>query len=268
MKKTIAGLLMLVSIVATSANADGFDKAHSAWDKLVSRHAQWSANGTTSSVDYAGFAKNSKSLDGYLDSLSKIDQGTFQAWNKNDREAFLINAYNAATIKLILTRYPDLKSIKDLGGLFSSPWKKEFVDLLGQRRSLDTIEHELLRGASDYSDPRIHFAVNCASIGCPALRPEAYVGTKLRNQLQDQTDRFLKDHGRNRLASDGKSVQVSKIFDWYADDFDAHADGVGAFLADHADALGLDAAKAQMLREGKLSIDFTDYDWSLNDTAH
>ncbi|HET9031742.1 MAG TPA: DUF547 domain-containing protein [Dokdonella sp.] len=259
---------MLASIAASGAQAEGFDQAHAAWNTLVADHVQWNAEGTTSTVDYAGFARDAKALDAYLDTLSKIDRKTVDSWNQDDREAFLINAYNAATVKLILTRYPNLKSIKDLGGLFSSPWKKEFVDLLGERRSLDSIEHTLLRGASDYSDPRIHFAVNCASIGCPALRPEAYVGATLRTQLADQTTRFLKDRSRNRLASDGKLVQVSKIFDWYAGDFDAHTGGVGAFLTDHADALGLDAEKAQRLREGKLSIDFTDYDWSLNGSTH
>lgn len=264
MRNMIAEFLMLVSMLASGAQAADLDPSHAAWGQLVAKHVQWSAEGTTSTVDYSGFAGDAKALDTYLDSLSKIDQKTFAAWNQNNREAFLINAYNAATVKLILTRYPDLKSIKDLGGLFSSPWKKEFVDLFGTRRSLDSIEHDLLRGATDYSDPRIHFAVNCASIGCPALRAEAYVGAKLRAQLADQTTRFLKDRSRNRLASDGNSVQVSKIFDWYAEDFVAHAGGVGEFLARYAESLGLDKKQAAQLREGTFSIGYTEYDWRLN----
>lgn len=114
--------------------------------------------------------------------------------------AFLINAYNAATVALILTRYPELDSIKELGSLLRSPWKRRFVDLLGARRSLDDIEHELLREAPDFAEPRIHFAVNCASLGCPALRPEAYEAERLEAQLADQTRRFLRDRSRNRLA--------------------------------------------------------------------
>ena len=261
-------ILMLVSIAAAGAESRGFDQTHAVWDGLLSRHVQWNAEGTTSTVDYTGFARDSKALDVYLDSLATINRNTLDSWKQSDREAFLINAYNAATVKLILTRYPDLKSIRDLGGLFSSPWKKVFVDLLDQRRSLDAIEHTLLRGASDYSDPRIHFAINCASIGCPALRPEAYVGATLHTQLADQTTRFLKDRSRNRLAADSDSLHVSKIFDWYGADFDAHSGGVRIFLADHADALGFDAAQSRQLREGKLPIGFTDYDWSLNRMAH
>lgn len=265
MRWMVVGLLMLVSVAVSGAEDIGFDQSHATWSKLLSRHVQWNVEGTTSTVDYAGFARDSSALDAWLDTLSKIDRSTFDTWKQSDREAFLINAYNAATVKLILSRYPKLESIKDLGGVFSSPWKKKFVDLLGERRSLDSIEHGLLRGAKDYGDPRIHFAVNCASVGCPALRPEAYVGQRLQAQLADQTNRFLKDRNRNRLATNGESLQVSKIFDWYAEDFDSHSRGVAKFLADHADALELDAAHIAQLREGKLAIGFTDYDWSLNE---
>lgn len=268
MRWMMAALLMLVSVSVSGTQNTSFNQTHAAWSELLSRHVQWNAEGSASTVDYAGFARDSKALDRTLDAMSKIERGTFHAWTQSDREAFLINAYNAATVKLILSRYPKLESIKDLGGLFSSPWKKEFVDLLGERRSLDSIEHQLLRGARDYRDPRIHFAVNCASIGCPALRPEAYVGSRLDAQLQDQTSRFLRDRSRNQLAADGESLQVSRIFDWYAEDFQAHTGGVSTFLADHADALGLDAAQSRQLRAGKLPIGFTDYDWSLNVKTH
>ena len=93
----------------------------------------------------------------------------------------MINAYNAWTVEFILTKYPDLDSIKDLGSFFNSPWDKEFIPLLGKTVSLNDIEHGLIRGSDRYNDPRIHFAVNCASIGCPALREEAYTGDKLNN---------------------------------------------------------------------------------------
>jgi hypothetical protein len=264
MLRATAMVLLLLLAGNTLAAGGAFDHGHAAWSSLLSRHVQWNALGTASRVDYAGFAADAKGLSSYLSELAQVDERTFRSWSKADRDAFLINAYNAATVQLILTRYPDLKSIKDLGGLFSSPWKREFVDLLGQRRSLDSIEHGLLRGADDYTDPRIHFAVNCASIGCPALRPEAYVGARLATQLQDQTERFLGDRNRNRLAADGRSLQVSKLFDWYGADFDAHAGGVRSFLADHAAALGLVAATTDKLRKDQLAIGYTEYDWSLN----
>ena len=98
---------------------------------------------------------------------------------KADRLAFLVNAYNAHTIALVLTRYPDLASIKDLGGWITSPWKQKFFELLGESRSLDDVEHRMIRGGVGAREPRVHFALNCASIGCPALRPEAYRGASV-----------------------------------------------------------------------------------------
>ncbi len=124
----------------------------------------------------------------------------------------MINAYNAYTVRLILIRHPNLESIKDLGSLFQSPWQQGFVPPLGQTRSLDDIEHGMIRGSGRYRDPRIHFGVNCASIGCPALRPEAD-------------------------------------------------------LTLYARELGLSSEQAEALCAGRIEIDFSDYDWGLNDEA-
>lgn len=120
--------------------------------------------------------------------------------------AFLINAYNAYTVEWILTRYPNLKSIKDLGSFLQSPWQKKFFSLLGEERHLDWIEHEQLPPL--YSDPRVHAAVNCASIGRPALRNEAFTATRLEAQLEDGMQRFLADRTRNRV----KGGQLD--YDW------------------------------------------------------
>jgi hypothetical protein len=268
MRLMIAMLLLVCVTCVDAAERTSFDSSHALWNSLLDSHVRWTTDGATSKVDYTGFSRESAKLDDYLDQLSRVDASTFNAWNQNDRQAFLINAYNAATVKLILSRYPKLESIKDLGSLFSSPWKKDFIVLLGQTRSLDSIEHELLRGAPDYSDPRIHFAVNCASIGCPALRPEAYLGSRLDQQLADQTLRFLGDRSRNRYDAKTDRLEVSKLFDWYAGDFDAHAGSVAAFLDQHADALELDGSTRERLRKGELSIAFSDYDWKLNRSGH
>ena len=111
--------------------------------------------------------------------------------------ALLINAYNAYTVELIPTRYPNLKSIKDLGSFLQSPWQKKFFSLRDQERHLDWIEHEQL--PPPCSDPRVHAAVNCASIGCPALRNEAFTAARLEAQLEDGMQRFLADRTRNRV---------------------------------------------------------------------
>ncbi len=119
---------------------------------------------------YAGFVQDRSALKSYRDSLSQVSAAEHSGWSKAQQMAFLINAYNAFTIEKILTRYPDIQSIWDFGKLFGNPFKDRFFKLLGQDFSLDMIEHETLRKPGNFNEPRVHFAVNCASIGCPMLR--------------------------------------------------------------------------------------------------
>lgn len=268
MRILIALLALSLATMATAAHAAAsFDRSHASWDRLLGAHVEWNAAGTSTAVDYTGFKRERQVLRRYLQGASAVDTAQFDRWSLAERQAFLINVYNAATVELVLTRYPGLKSIKELGGLFGSPWKLQVLDLLGRRRSLDDIEHVLLRGADDYAEPRIHFAVNCASVGCPALRPEAYVGARLNGQLDDQARRFLSDRRRNRSESGNAALRVSKIFDWYAEDFNAHSGSVGAFLARYRSELGLDAAAATRLQQGRTHLVYATYDWSLNRRA-
>jgi len=260
-------IAILLWLGATSASAipanASFDHTHGAWNPLLAANVHWNAAGTATTVDYAGFVRDRKSLAIYMQALASVSEEEFRRWPLAERQAFLINAYNAGTVTLVLTRYPGLETIKEIGGLFGSPWKQDALVLLGKQRTLDNVEHTLLRGARDYADPRIHFAVNCASIGCPALRPEAYVGAKLAQQLDDQTRRFLRDRSRNR--NDPRAgLRVSRIFDWYGSDFETHAGGVGAFLARYPIELGLDRTTAQRLISGAEAVGFTPYDWRLN----
>jgi hypothetical protein len=210
-------------------------------------------------------ARERQVLTDYLDRLSKVSREEFDSWTKDGQLAFLINAYNAWTVELILTRYPDLESIKDLGSLFKSPWKKKFIPLLGEKRSLDDIEHGLIRGSGRYNDPRIHFAVNCASIGCPALKNEAYREDILEKQLEEATMLFLSDKSRNKMT-EGK-LQVSSIFKWYREDFEdgwRGATTLSQFLALFKDSLGLSDTEADELAADNITITFLDYDWKLN----
>lgn len=259
-------LLSLV-LSALMVPAWAFDHQHAAWTSLLSRHVAWNPQETASAVDYDGFLRDRAALASYLQALSAVGQDEFDRWAQSERRAFLINAYNAYTVELILTRYPDLKSIRDLGSFFKSPWKQEFFTLLGKPQTLDGVEHGLLRGAKDFDDPRIHFAVNCASVGCPALRPEAFRGGDLDRQLDEQTERFLRDRSRNRFDAGDATLYLSSIFDWYAEDFDRPFRGgssLGAFLARYRHALDIDDGTAAKLEAGAIEIDFLDYDWSLN----
>ena len=256
---------LLLWTCATSATA--FDPQHAAWTSLLAQHVQWNAAGSATTVDYDGLLQDHAPLKAYLTELSSVSRANFDAWPQAQRRAFLINAYNAYTVELILTRYPKLQSIRDLGSLFSSPWKQSFFTLLGEKQSLDGIEHGLIRGAADYDDPRIHFAVNCASIGCPALRPEAYRAEVLDAQLEDQTRRFFGDRTRNRFDATSATLYLSSILDWYAEDFERAfrvGASVGAFVARYAEQLGIDAPAARRLAAGEIDIEFLDYDWSLN----
>ncbi len=185
MKRTLLILFCLLWVNLAQA----YD--HGAWDTLVKRHVQPIRGGVATQVDYAGMARDHVALKAYLDGLAAVRNEEFSRWPKPERLAFLINAYNAWTVELILTAWPDVKSIKDLGSWFRSPWKKSFIPLLSETRSLDNIEQGLIRAKGVYDEPRIHFAVNCASIGCPALRAEAYTAARLDAQLADATRLFL-----------------------------------------------------------------------------
>lgn len=256
------GAALLSSALVTNAFAEGL---HGDWTTLLKQNVAPINNGHSSAVDYASFKKQQTQLKAYLDSLSNISRSEFDAWNKEKQLAFLINAYNAWTVELILTKYPDLESIKDLGSLFKSPWDKEFIPLLGKTVSLNDIEHGLIRGSDRYNDPRIHFAVNCASIGCPALLEEAYTSDKLEQQLTSQTKRFLTDTSRNYFK--GNTLYLSSIFKWYGEDFEKgyrDANSVQSFIASYADLLKLDKTQQVKLGKQDFKVKYLDYNWDLN----
>ncbi|GGW77833.1 DUF547 domain-containing protein [Alteromonas halophila] len=265
MRAARTGALFALFIGILIAPAKAADDHHAIWHRLLQAHVKPVSDGNSTAVDYAGMRASRDQLDRYLSALAQVSKADFERWSEPAQLAFLINAYNAHTVALILTAYPDLDSIRELGGWFSSPWEQAIAPLLGKTRTLDDIEHEMIR--EHYHEPRIHFAVNCASIGCPALRREAYTGDALEQQLSDQTRQFLRDRSRNRI--EGNTLRVSKIFNWYGDDFTTGwrgIDSLSAFLARYRDALGLTDAQTQALRSGELDIGFLPYDWALNDT--
>ncbi len=257
---------LLLALGCAPTHADGMD--HASWDSLLKAHVTPIRNGQSTEVDYAGFAADRGRLRQYLANVSAVSPAEFERWGRPSQLAFLINAYNAYTVELVLTGYPDIESIKDLGTLLRSPWKKRFIPLLGETRSLDDIEHGLIRESGRYAEPRIHFAVNCASIGCPALRAEAFIAERLDAQLQEATRSFLADRTRNRL--EGNTLHVSSIFKWYRSDFEKGWRGAHTlpeFLALYRKALDLDEGAAIRLKAGAIDIDFLDYDWRLNARA-
>jgi hypothetical protein len=255
--------VLALTLALTALPALAFDHRYADYGRLLAEHVHWSADGHASTVDYAGLRQQKAALDDVLSRWSAVTETEFQAWSRAQQMSFLINAYNGFTLQLIVDAEPGLKSIRDLGSLLRSPWKQRFFTLLGERRHLDWVEHEKLR--VDYPDARIHFAVNCASIGCPALRPEPFTADQLEAQMDDSTERFFKDRSRNRFDAGSGTLRVSKLLDWYAEDFtvDGRADPK-AWLQARADWLSEDAAERERIRRGDFRLDFLDYDWALN----
>ncbi len=202
-------------------------------------------------VDYGGFKKEEARLGAYLKVLEKVDP---ESLSRDEQFAFYVNAYNAWTIQLILTGYPGIASIKDLGSLFRSPWEKKICRIDGKVITLDHIEHDILRPR--FKDPRVHFAVNCASKGCPPLLAEPYVGSRLERQLDRVTRAFINDPKRYRF--EGDTLFVSRIFKWFSEDFN---DDVAGFFLRYAEG---DLKKKLESRRGEIEVEYLDYDWSLN----
>lgn len=257
-------VVLLLLFLPTTLFAE-FD--HSDWDGLLKKHVKQIGAGIATQLDYSALAVQRQILSAYLSKVSAVPRESFDSWPKSEQLAFLINAYNAWTVDLILSEYPGIDSIRDIGFILPSAWNQDIGTLFGEQVSLDDIEHEMIRGWDRYQEPRIHFAVNCAAIGCPALRAEAYVGERLEQQLEENTRLFLSDSSRN-YYSDGR-LYISSIFDWYEEDFQQGwqgIDSVAEFLTHYTEALQLDSATVNRLRADELGIRHLRYDWALNDT--
>lgn len=233
-----------------------FDQEHTAWTSLLGRYVH------DGSVDYAGIKRSGMpDLAAYLRSLESVCRGHFDSWTREQKLAFWINAYNACTVKLILDHYP-LRSIRSIGLLPGAAFREEFIGLGALRGrsgnlSLNDIEHEILR--REFREPRIHFAIVCASKSCPALRSEAYRARDLGAQLDAAARSFVRDASKNRYDAATRTLRISSIFDWFRADFEGAAGTLPEFVARYADE-----STARALRAGGVRVEFLDYDWSLN----
>ena len=233
---------------------------HAAFDKLLKAYVVADAQGLNR-VDYKAFkARDHVALKAYLAGLEKVEVAKL---DRPEQFAFWANLYNAKTIDIVLDKYP-VKSIKDIslgGGLLAAvtggPWKAKTLRALGRDMSLDDIEHGLLRPL--FKDPRVHYAVNCASVGCPNIGREALTGAKIEAQLDTAARDFINGLRGVRVA--GGQVTASSIFNWFQADFGGSAAGV----LDHARKYAGPALKQKL--EGITAIAEFNYDWSLNDAT-
>lgn len=244
-------ILVVVMSVAFSSTAfllprlRAAEVDHSIYAELLSKFV------TDGVVNYRGFKNAEQRLDDYLKVLEITET---KSLSRHEQYAFYINAYNAWTIKLILSGYPGVQSIKDLGSIFKSPWKKKIARIDGSVIALDDIEHGII--IPRFRDPRVHFALNCASKGCPPLISEPYLGRMIDRQLDRSTRAFLNDPERNYLAGD--TLYVSKIFKWYKEDFGNY---IIQFIIKHSD----NSLRNNLLqKESRITVKYHEYDWSLN----
>ncbi len=230
---------------------------HTGWTAFLDRHVGESPDGVNRLAYGRVGASDKSALDGYVASLAATPVTKL---SRNEQRAFWINLYNALTVKTVIAAYP-VKSIRDIKispGLFSSgPWGKKLVRIEDEEISLDDIEHRILRPI--WKDPRTHYAVNCASIGCPNLLREAFTPANM-NTLLDAGARAYVNHPRGAEIRDGKLI-TSSIYVWFQDDFGGGEAGVIAHLRRYA------APEFAAALNGVASIASDRYDWSLNDSG-
>ncbi len=244
LSSTILALALTVASCSGGAikeeSPDGSDPVgHQLFEKVLERFVN-----DEGYVDYKGLKENRGDLEAYLEKLRQSHPDK-DSWSREERLAYWINAYNAFTLDLVLGHYP-VESIKDIG----SPWDIKFITIEGKEYSLNDIEHRILR--KNYDEPRIHFAVNCASISCPVLLNEPYEAVRVDEQLETQARRFINDPQRNEVSAD--QLELSRIFKWYKDDFTKNG-SLPSYIDRFTD---IDVA-------GDASVDYLDYNWHLNE---
>lgn len=246
MKKTHSLIVtLLLSLFAINVQAAG--PSHATWNNLLKKHVNQEGF-----VNYKGFIADKKVFESYLKTLS--DNPPTDKWSDKEKMAFWINAYNAFTVKLIIDHYP-IKSIKDIGSsiqipFVNTPWQYKFFSIGGEKMKLDEIEHQILR--KRFNDPRIHFALVCASYSCPRLLNEAYTADKLEEQLTSQAKHFLANKKKNEITPD--KLIISKYFTWYKGDFTKNSTLI-EYLNKYAPVkINADA-----------DIEYKDYNWTLNE---
>ncbi len=262
----LAALVPLLLLTAGPGQAQSLPD-HGAFTELLEEIVE------TPLVDYQVLMQQRDRLDGYVDALGRTSMSQLESAPTNDQLAFWLNAYNACMLQLVADHYP----IERGGVGFSqrvrnmatsrpdnSVWwirdvfDGEFCTVAGEERSLDEIEHEIIRPV--FEEPRIHFAVNCAAYDCPELREEAYVGDRLEEQLDDQVERLMA-MSRHFRIEDGNppTLRVNRVLDWFSEDFGGE-EGIPEFFAPY-----LSGDEREAVLRDDVQVDFFDYDWTLND---
>ena len=232
----LLALLLLTSFLSLKAQSADL---HNDWDKLLKKHVT-----NKGKVNYEGLKKDKTLLDAYLKKLQTNEPQ--ESWSANAAKAYWINAYNAFTIKLVLNKYP----IESITKIMDKPWDYKFIKIGKSTYSLNDIEHTILR--KKYKDARIHFGVNCAAVSCPKIHNTAFTETNIDAELTKLAKAFINNKTKNQLSSG--AVKISKIFEWYAEDFVSTNTTVVDYLNKYADIKIKPTAK----------VSYMEYNWALN----
>ncbi len=227
--------IILLLLLSASSYAQNFD--YKSYDKFLSTYVSEKGN-----VNYNKIKTNKSELDAIIKQFEKTQPN--DQWSRDEKIAYFINSYNIYTLKIVTDNYP-LKSIKDI----PSVWDKKFIPSGKEKISLGDIEHKILR---KMNEPRIHFAINCASFSCPNLLNEAYLPKTLDNQLEVAAKAFVNDKTKNTITA--SEIKISEIFNWFGEDFKTKKTSVIEFINNYS----------MVKIDKKAKIKYLDYNWSLN----
>lgn len=266
-----AGVLTLTtSILPVGANMA--NDIYASWDSDLNKYVDRDGY-----VNYRSWKVNRSGLDSFLASVSKISAEDYSQMSKEQKLALWINLYNAGTIKQILDHYPIHKtglnfypdsSIRQIDGV----WDKYKLQAAGKQVSLSDIENKILR--ADFKEPLIHFAINCASHGCPKILNRSYKSETVYKEMEASAHGFVNDTNKNRIDIKKQKLELSRIFEWFGDDFKERYGGKGIagrsnresavlnFLLKH-----VDIPHREMIRSNQFALSYRPYDWSLNEQA-
>lgn len=247
--------LITIMVCCFSSHAEAFDQSYTLYNHILKQYVH------AGLVDYAGLQANPQDLTIFLESFTVVSKEVFQKFSREEQLAFLINLYNAQTLKLIIDHYP-VKSIKDIGSFFKGPWDQPVVKIFGENITLNDLEHSIIR--KKYNEPRIHFALVCAALSCPPLREEAYIPQRLNQQFEDQGLIFLSTPQKNRVDLKERVLYLSPIFKWFSKDFMKISGGSSLDFVINFVLPYFPTEISNQISKEKFKVEYTEYDWSLN----
>ncbi len=264
MLKYYVYITLLFFVVGCSQNSkvtqEPFDSTYQAYQDVLQTYVK------SENIDYEQLKQNRAKLDSFISQLAGTTKKQLEKMSRNEQLAYWLNAYNGITLRTIIDNYP-VKSIQNIDGA----WSKIIWDVAGQKLTLDYIEHEIIRPT--YKDARIHFGVNCASIGCPPLYNHPFTGNSVDSLLDVVSSQFIHNTKRHTIDYENHTIVTSELFSWFWEDFvrdfksikfQNTSDVENAILNFTYKYLN-DSEKAKFQIDANWKVSFTPYDWSLND---